>query len=88
MFNGKVCTATITAGQACGIALALPKHIRVEKQREILDLEIDRSSPWGFFDGASQDNYCRGGEILFMDENHSFELISGWVRVATTALNF
>ena len=53
VFKDKVCTPTITVGQTCGVALALPKHIRVEKQREILELEIDRTSPWGFFDGAS-----------------------------------
>ena len=29
VFNGKVCTRAITARKACGIALALPKHIRV-----------------------------------------------------------
>ena len=77
VFNGKVCTPGITARLACGIALALPKHIRVKKQREILELEIDRSSPWGFFDGASQNNYCGGGAILYLAENHFFELISG-----------
>ena len=62
---------------ACGIAHALPKHIRVTKQREVLNLEIDRSSPWGFFYGASQNNLCGGGAILHLAENHSFELIVG-----------
>ena len=61
VFNEKVCTPAITAGQTCGIALALPKHIRVDKQREILELEIDKSSPWGFFDGASQNMVCGVG---------------------------
>ena len=31
VFKEKVCTPTIMAGQTCGVALALPKHIRVEK---------------------------------------------------------
>ena len=42
-----------------------------------MELEIDRSSPWGFFDGASQNNLCWGGAILYLAENHSFELIFG-----------
>ena len=45
VFNEKICTPAIMAGQKRGIALALPKHIRVAKQREILELEIDKSSP-------------------------------------------
>ena len=61
----------------CGIATALPKHVRVKNQRDTLVLEIDQSSPWGFFDGASQNNQCGGGAILNMDGNQSFELITG-----------
>ena len=30
-----------------------------------------------FFDGASQNNLCGGGAILNLDENQSFELITG-----------
>ena len=42
-----------------------------------MDLEIDRSTPWGFFDGASQNNLCGGGGILNLDDYQSFELITG-----------
>ena len=56
--------------------MALPKHIKVEKQREILELDIDRSSPWGFFYGASQNFVCGGGVILHLAANHSFELMA------------
>ena len=77
VFKEKVCTPTITVGQTCRVALALPKHIRVEKQREILELEIDRTSPWGFFDGASHNIVCGGGAILHLSENHSFEMMAG-----------
>ena len=61
VFNDKLCTPTITASMACGIAQALPQHIRVANQREVLTLDIDRTSPWGFFNGASHNNHCRGG---------------------------
>ena len=53
----------------CGTTLALPKHLRVKNQREILALEIDRTSPWGFFDGAAQNNLYGGGAILNLVEN-------------------
>ena len=47
------------------------------KQSEVLAINIDRTSPWGFFDGASQNKFCGGGAILYLAENHSFELIAG-----------
>ena len=77
IFTGKECTTLITTGMVCGIANALPKHLRIKKQRDVLALEIDRSTPWGFFDGASQNNLCGGGAILNLDGNQSFELITG-----------
>ena len=49
VFNRKECTLAITTRMVCGTALALPEHLRVKNQREILALEIDRTSPWGFF---------------------------------------
>ena len=56
IFADKGCTPEITASLACGILSAFPQHIRVTRQRDVLDLEIDRTVPWGFFDGAAQDN--------------------------------
>ena len=61
VFNDKICTSTITASLACGIVQDFPSHIRVSKQREVLTLNIDNTSPWVFFDGASQNNLCGGG---------------------------
>ena len=40
VFQGKECTPAITAGMVCGIATALPKHVRVKNQRDILVLEL------------------------------------------------
>ena len=61
IFNEKVNTTSITASLACGIIHAFPPHIRVTKQWEVLALDIYRTAPWGFFDGASQNNLCGGG---------------------------
>ena len=40
-------------------------------------MEIDRTVPWGFFDGAAQENLCGGGAIIFLSETRSFELMVG-----------
>ena len=40
-------------------------------------MENDKSVPWTFFDGAAQENHCGGGAILFLREEHFFELMMG-----------
>ena len=40
-------------------------------------VEIDRTNPWGFFDGATQNNFHGGGALLFLSDNHYFELTLG-----------
>ena len=43
----------------------------------MLEVEIDKTTPWAFFDGAAQDNRCGGGAILFLKEGHSFKITMG-----------
>jgi ribonuclease HI len=38
---------------------------------------IDKSKPWAYFDGASQNHTCGGGIVLHLAENHSFHLKLG-----------
>ena len=40
-------------------------------------MELDKSVPWGFFDGATQNNSCGGGALIFLSETHFFELVVG-----------
>ena len=77
IFLDKLVTPSITANQVCGILSTFPQHIRVIRQRENMELELDHSVPWGFFYGASQNNICGGGVILFLSEHHFFELMVG-----------
>ena len=67
----------ITASSACGFLNSFPQHIKATKQRVVLDVELDRTNPWGFFDGATQNNICGGGYLLYLLENHFFKLIVG-----------
>jgi hypothetical protein len=39
--------------------------------------EIDKSKPWGFFDGASQNSVCGGGAILYLSDSHFFKMTLG-----------
>ena len=60
-----------------GYYKAYPEHIRVARERRILEVEIDRTSPWAYFDGAAQNNICGGGAVLFLAESHFFVMSMG-----------
>ena len=77
IFQHKACTPEITSALTVGIFTAFPQHIRAAKQREVLDLEIDKENPWGFFDGVAQNDVCGGGALLFLSDTHFFELSFG-----------
>ena len=40
-------------------------------------MDLDRSTPWAFFDGAAQNDYYGGGAILFLTNSHYFVLSMG-----------
>jgi len=77
IFNDKPCLPEITAVQSVGIFKSLPEHLRAANQRRILEVEIDHSRPWAFFDGASQNNMFGGGAVLHLSESHHFTLSMG-----------
>jgi len=39
-------------------------------------VEIDKTNPWGFFDGAAQNGLCGGGALLYLTDSHYFEISS------------
>ena len=45
IFNDKLVTPSITTNQVCGILPAYPQHIRVQRQREVLERDVDISIP-------------------------------------------
>lgn len=47
------------------------------KTRSIREVTIDKTKPWGFFDGASQNYRCGGGGILHFSNSHYYTLTSG-----------
>jgi len=77
IFKDKPSLPEITAVQSVGIFKSYPEHVRAAKQRRVLDVEIDQSRPWAFFDGASQNNICGGGAVLHLSASHYFTLSIG-----------
>ena len=37
---------------------------------------MDKSNPWGFFDGAAQNNVCGGGAFLYVSDTHFYEIVA------------
>jgi len=77
IFNDKPSLPEITSAMAVGLYNAFPEHIRAAKQKRDLEVNIDRTVPWGFFDGAAQNNSCGGGGILYLSDSHYFIMTAG-----------
>jgi hypothetical protein len=58
------------------LSLYLPTKGRV-KTIIIREVTIKKRSPWGFFDGASQNYICGGGGILYFSNTHYYTFTSG-----------
>jgi ribonuclease HI len=78
IFKGVPLAPEITTTKSLAILSSLPpQKIRVIS-RQSQEVEIDKSSPWGFFDGASQHNRCGGGGILYLSESHYYSMTFGF----------
>ena len=53
LFNDKACTPAITTSLSCGFLNSFPQYIKSTRQREDLNVELDKSLPWGLFDGVA-----------------------------------
>jgi hypothetical protein len=65
IFKDKLFSLERVAIQGLGILSHFP-HVKVDPLiRTIQDVNVDYSSPWDFFDGASQNNYQQCGGCSF-----------------------
>ena len=48
LFNDKACTPSITGSIVCGFLNSLPRYTISTRHREALEVELDKSVPWGF----------------------------------------
>ena len=60
-----------------GFYKSFPVHLRAAREQRHLEVALDRSKPWAFFDGAAQNDYCGGGVVLFLTDSHYFVLSMG-----------
>ena len=77
IFKDTPSTPAITGALSVGFYNSFPVHIRAARERRTLEVDIDRTSPWAFFDGAAQNNLCGGGAVLYLTESHYFILSMG-----------
>jgi ribonuclease HI len=68
----------ITTAKSIAIMSSLPPQNSRVISRQSQEVEIDKSSPWGFFDGASQHNRCGGGGLLYLSDSHYYSLNFGF----------
>ena len=42
-----------------------------------MEIEVDKSNSWGFFDGAAKNNVYGGGYFLYVSDTHFYEIVAG-----------
>jgi len=77
IFRDKEISPEVTAVKSISIFTAFRQKPRSVKTKNLSIIEIDKTRPWGFFDGASQNNRCGGGAILYLSEDHHFRIAIG-----------
>ena len=70
IFQEKASSPELVAKQGLDILSYFPQSKDQPAPRIISAELIDHSFPWAFFDGASQENKCGGGALLFMGHSH------------------
>jgi ribonuclease HI len=76
IFNEVTIAPGKTSLNSLAIFSSFPSKGRT-KNRLIKEVIIEKSSPWGFFDGASQQYTCGGGGLLYFSDTHYYTLTSG-----------
>lgn len=51
-----------------------------KQSQNIITGTIDKSIPWDYFDGSSQQQGCGGGAILYLNDEHYYNISTGLGR--------
>ena len=72
----------IVAAQIVSIVQHFKAPVKASRTRGTQEEQIEKNIPWGYFDGASQDQQmtCGGGGVLYKTETHSFQFSAGLGR--------
>ena len=76
-FRKKISSPKAIAKNGLDILSFFPQTKDVLAIRIITEEQIDQSMSWDFFDGASQDRICGGGDTFFLNQNHHFQIQMG-----------
>jgi hypothetical protein len=77
IFKGLPLSHEISAANSIALLPSFSSQKTSPPTRRTQELVLDRTSPWGFFDGASQQALCGGGGLLYFSPTHYFILTSG-----------
>lgn len=77
VFQDKPSTPELVAHNCTNILSYFPQKKNPPVPRIISEEVINKQKPWAYFDGASQNEDCRGGAILHMTENHHYKIQMG-----------
>lgn len=58
----------------------IPQEVPRTRIRIITTEHIDKSYPWAYFDGSTQDVGCEEGAILYLSDHHHYKLKMGFAR--------
>jgi len=73
IFEDKWTEPEMVAAHCIGTLQHFPQSTKVKSKRTVGALDLDKTIPWAFFDGAAQGNpqTCGGGGLIFWSD-HSF----------------
>jgi hypothetical protein len=78
IFKGTPPSPEITVARSVALLPSFLSQSPRLSTRQPQEVVIDSSSPWGFFDGASQQNICGGGGLLYLSASHYFIMTFGF----------
>ena len=78
-FKDLIPSSLQVAALSLGMLSSFPQHMRVVSIRSIVAEEIDKSYPWGYFDGSTtgEPKLCGVGGLIYITDQHFFSYKAG-----------
>ncbi len=77
IFEEGIANGTIMAAKILTVFHEIPEHKPFAPRRPTAPAPIDKTTPWAYFDGATQEQGCGGGFILHINEQHYYSVKLG-----------
>ena len=78
-FEDLIPSSLQVAALSLGMLSTFPQHLSVVRIRSIVAEDIDKSYPWGYFDGsaAGEPKLCGVGGLIYITGQHFFSYKAG-----------